>query len=66
MTTKKPDDEPRTQYDFRDGTRGSHSRALSEQGAVVRLDPDVAKRFPTSEAVNDALRSIPGGRSAKP
>ena len=56
----KPDDEPRDEYDFRGGSRGRHSRALSERGAVVRLDPDVAKRFPTSKAVNDALRSIPG------
>jgi hypothetical protein len=55
---KNPDQEPREEYDFRGGVRGRHSRALAERGAVVRLDPDVAKRFPTSKAVNDALRSI--------
>lgn len=57
LTTKKSD-EPRDEYDFRGGTRGRHSRQLTDRGAIVRLDPDVAERFPTSEAVNEALRSI--------
>ena len=56
---KKPDDEPREEYDFRGGRRGRHSREFAEAGAVVRLDPDVAIRYPTSDAVNEALRSIP-------
>jgi hypothetical protein len=55
---KKSDDEPREEYDFRGGSRGRHHRILSEQGSVIRLDPDVALRFPTSEAVNEALRSL--------
>jgi hypothetical protein len=55
---KKPDDEPRDEYDFSRGSRGRHHRKLAAEGAVVRLDPDVAMRFPTSEAVNTALRSI--------
>jgi uncharacterized protein len=64
MTTKKRDDEPGEEYDFRGGTRGRHSRQMGREGAVVRLDPDVAERFPTSEAVNRALRSIPVERDA--
>ena len=55
---KKPDDEPRDEYDFRYGSRGRHQRKLAEEGALVRLDPDVAVRFPTSEAVNAALRAL--------
>lgn len=55
---KKPDDRPRDVYDFRYGSRGSHHRKLADNGALVRLDPDVAARFPTSEAVNDALRNL--------
>jgi hypothetical protein len=51
-------DEPRDEYDFRYGSRGRHHRKLAEDGAVVRLDPDVAQHFPTSESVNDALRSL--------
>lgn len=55
---KKSDDAPREEYDFREGSRGRHHRKLVGDGAVVRLDPDVAVRFPTSEAVNEALRSL--------
>ncbi len=55
---KKPDDQPRDEYDLRYGSRGRHHRKLAEEGAVVRLDPDVAARFPTSEAVNSALRTL--------
>lgn len=56
-TTKRhPDDEPRNEYDFRQGVRGRHYRKMTEEGTVVRLDPDVAAEFPTSKAVNDALR----------
>jgi hypothetical protein len=51
-------DEPRDEYDFRGGSRGRHHRRLREQGALVRLDPDVAERFPTSESVNTALRAL--------
>jgi hypothetical protein len=51
-------DDPRDEYDFRGGTRGSHLRTLRKHGAVVRLDPDVAERFPTSESVNTALRAL--------
>lgn len=59
LPPKKPDDEPREEYDFRGGGRGRHHREFAEAGAVVRLDPDVAIRYPTSDAVNEALRSIP-------
>lgn len=55
---KKSDDQPRDEYDFRYGSRGRHHRKLAEEGAVVRLDPDVAARFLTSEAVNSALRAL--------
>lgn len=55
---KKPDDQPCDEYDFRYGSRGRHRRRLAEEGALVRLDPDVAVRFPTSEAVNAGLRAL--------
>jgi hypothetical protein len=55
----KSDDQPRDEYDFRYGSRGRHHRKLAEEGALVRLDPDVAAPFPTSEAVNTALRTLP-------
>ncbi len=55
---KKRDEETRGEYDFRGGSRGSHHRRMQVEGAIVRLDPDVAARFPTSEAVNRALRDL--------
>ena len=51
-------DDPRDEYDFGGGSRGGHYRRLRKDGAVVRLDPDVAERFPTSESVNTALRAL--------
>ena len=54
----KKSEEPREEYDFREGSRGRHQRELAKHGKVVRLDPDVAARFPTSKAVNDALRAM--------
>ena len=55
------DDEMRPEYDFDYSTaiRGKYYRRLLKEGAnVVVLEPDVAKAFPSSSAVNDALRSL--------
>jgi hypothetical protein len=57
---EEPREEPRHEYDFRLAIRGRHHRKLATEGTVVRLDPDVASRFPTSKAVNEALRRRPG------
>jgi hypothetical protein len=38
--------QPRDEYGLRYGSRGRH-RKLVEEGALVRLDPDVAVRFPS-------------------
>ena len=54
-------DEMRPEYDFDYSTavRGKYYRRLMEKGAnVVVLEPDVAKAFRSSAAVNDALRSL--------
>ena len=54
-------DEMRPEYDFdySTGVRGKYYRRLIKEGAnVVVLDPDVAKVFRSSEAVNEALRSL--------
>ena len=48
-------DQPRDEYDFRNGSRARYHGKLAEEGAVVRLDPDVARRFPTWESVNTGL-----------
>lgn len=64
-TMKKPDEQPRDEYDFRYGSRGRHHQKLADEGALVRLDPDVAVRYPTSEAVNTALRALATPRTTE-
>lgn len=57
--TSETDDELRPEYDFSQLTvvaRGAGRRKPAE--IVVTLAPDVAKLFPTSEAVNEALRLL--------
>jgi len=54
-------DDMRAEYDFdySKAVRGKYYRRLLEEGAnVVVLDPDVAKAFRSSAAVNEALRSL--------
>ncbi|HMH54205.1 MAG TPA: hypothetical protein VK548_28485 [Candidatus Acidoferrum sp.] len=64
MKTKSPATEPddiRPEYDFdySKAVRGKYYRRLLKEGAnVVVLDPDVAKAFRGSAAVNEALRSL--------
>jgi len=51
----------RAEYDFDYSTavRGKYYRRLLKKGAnVVVLEPDVAKAFRSSAAVNEALRSL--------
>ena len=61
-TKRKIDrDELRAKYDFdySKGVRGKYYKRLLEEGAnVVVLEPDVAKAFSDSVAVNTALRSL--------
>jgi len=45
-----------SEYDFSKGVRGQTHRRYAEGSNVVLLDPDNAKAFPDSVAVNDALR----------
>jgi hypothetical protein len=52
--------ELRAEYDFSDGQRGKYAAQFKEGAKVVVLEPDVAAVFPTSEAVNAALRKVAG------
>jgi hypothetical protein len=54
----KPDDEMRPHYDFSKGVRGKHFSKYWEGKGVVALEPDVAKVFKDSAAVNAALRGL--------
>ena len=50
---------PEYEFDYSTAVRGKYFRRLLREGAnVVVLDPDVARAFRDSEAVNEALRSL--------
>jgi hypothetical protein len=48
------------EYDFSGGVRGKYAKRYARGSNVVRLEPDVAKVFPTADAVNDSLRALAG------
>ena len=54
----REDAEMLDEYDFSQGVVGKYAKQYAEGTNVVLLDPDVAKVFPDSEAVNQALRAI--------
>jgi len=50
---------PEYNFDYSTAVRGKYYRRLLKEGAnVVVLEPDVAKVFRSSAAVNEALRSL--------
>lgn len=54
-------DEMRSEYDFdfSKGEKGRYFKRLLKEGSNnIVLEPDIAKAFPNSAAVNDALRSL--------
>ena len=53
------------EYDFRDGVVGKYAERYAAGSNVAVLEPDVARAFPTSEAVNRALRSLMKRRKKK-
>lgn len=58
---KNVEDEMRAEYkrsDFAKLERGKFHKEVAKGTAVVLLDPGLAKAFPTSESVNDALRGL--------
>jgi len=55
------------EYDFSKGVRGVTAARYREGTNIVVLDPSVMDVFPTSEAVNEALRALaPVLRRRKP
>lgn len=51
-------DPMRDEYDFSSGVRGKYAERFAEGANVVVLDPDIARLFGTSDAVNRALRGL--------
>jgi hypothetical protein len=58
MKRESENNEMLDQYDFSKGERGKYAKKYHQGSNIVVLDPDVAQRFPNSEAVNQALRSL--------
>ena len=55
-------DELRPEYDLvgllKNGVQGKYAQRYEQGTNLVLLAPDVAKAFPTDEAVNEALRLV--------
>jgi hypothetical protein len=65
MKTKFKDektDELRSEYDLaallKEGVRGKYAKRYEHGTNLVLLSPDVARDFPSDEAVNEALRLV--------
>ncbi len=51
----------RPEYDFasmKGGVRGKYAKRYRAGTNLVLLEPEVAKAFPTDDAVNEALRAV--------
>lgn len=61
MKAKKCSDkvsEMQDEYDFSGAVRGKYAKECAAGTNIVVLDPDVARVFPDSVAVNETLRSL--------
>jgi len=61
MGCSKVEDEMRAEYkrsDFGKRERGKFFKEVAKGSSVVLLDSELAKAFPTSKAVDEALRSL--------
>ena len=57
---------PEYDFDYSKAVRGKYYRRLLQEGAnVVVLEPDVARAFRSSAAVNEALRQRLTSRSSR-
>jgi hypothetical protein len=54
----RPKAEMADEYDFSKGVRGKFYKRYQEGNNVVLIAADLAKIFPDSKSVNDALRSL--------
>jgi hypothetical protein len=55
---KPTDPQILSEYDFSKGVRGKNARQYAQGSNVVVLPPDLAKAFPTRQAVIDALHGL--------
>lgn len=58
---KEQSEDMRSEYkreDFGTMVRGKYAKKAKDSTNIIVLDPDIAEAFPTSEAVNEALRNL--------
>jgi hypothetical protein len=59
MSDSKPDrDEIAPGYEISESRPNPYADRYTRGTTMVRLDPDVARVFPDSDSVNDALRAL--------
>lgn len=58
LRPKRKNEEIRPEYDFSGGVRGKYVDQYRRGTNVVLLEPELAKAFPDSKSVNDALRAL--------
>jgi hypothetical protein len=67
VKTQAAGDDMRPEYDFSSVVRGKYYESFKQGSSIVLLEPDVSAVFPTSAAVNQALRSlVTSGRKNTP
>lgn len=57
-TRTKREPQMRKEYDFSRGVRGKYYKRFMEGSNVAVIDAELAKIFPDSKSVNQALRSL--------
>ena len=57
VSRRKPSQDMMPEYDFSNAVRGKYYDRVTKGTNLVLIAPDVAKYFPDSEAVNEALRA---------
>jgi len=57
-TKTRRDRDMLSEYDFTKARRGKYARRYAGGTNLVVLAPDVAKVFPNSQSVNEALRTL--------
>ena len=55
---KKVSSEMLPEYDFSKGVRGKYAKAYAHSNNIVVVAKDVARYFPDSDSVNEALRTV--------
>ena len=54
----------RDEYNFKGGERGKYAKHFAGGTNLVLLEADVAKAFPDSQSVNEALRDVIARRAS--